>query len=58
MLIPLLAGWQGKLGPRPKVFDRYPYGDAKVRHFYERCLKGEPVKAGWVPDPDFEKGTC
>jgi hypothetical protein len=37
------------------VFDQYPYSEAKVRHFYERFMKGEPVKAGWVEESDFEK---
>jgi N-sulfoglucosamine sulfohydrolase len=37
------------------VFDNYPYGEPKVRNFYERFKKGEQVKAGWVNESDFEK---
>jgi len=34
------------------VFDNYPHG---TPHFYERFMKGEKVRAGWVEDSDFEK---
>lgn len=44
-----------RMAGKGEVFDHYPYGEAKVRHFYERYLKGEPVKAGWVLDSDFER---
>ncbi len=37
------------------VFDEYPYADPKVQHFYERYMKGENIKAGWVNPSDFEK---
>jgi N-sulfoglucosamine sulfohydrolase len=37
------------------VFDEYPYfGDAS-RNFYDRYMKGEEIKAGWVEKTDFEK---
>ena len=36
------------------VFDRYPYADPKSRHFYERYMKGENMKAGWVNPSDFD----
>lgn len=39
------------------VFDQYRYSEPKVQHFYERYMKGEPVKAGWVLESDFEKRT-
>jgi len=39
-----------------KIFDEYIYADEKTRNFYERYMKGEKVKAGWVKDSDFEKG--
>lgn len=38
-----------------KVFDTYPVATPSVRGFYERMLKGEKVKAGWVSETDFEK---
>ncbi|HEY1174508.1 MAG TPA: sulfatase [Verrucomicrobiae bacterium] len=39
-----------------KVFDEYVYADERTRNFYERFMKGEKLKAGWVIDSDFEKG--
>lgn len=38
------------------VFDEYPYANADTRNFYERFIKGEKIRAGWVNDSDFEKG--
>lgn len=38
-----------------KVFDEYIYAADATRNFYERFMKGEKVKAGWVNDSDFEK---
>ncbi|WP_299461773.1 sulfatase [uncultured Gimesia sp.] len=38
------------------VFEGYQYSDPRTRHFYERYMKGEPVKAGWVNESDFESG--
>jgi N-sulfoglucosamine sulfohydrolase len=37
------------------VFDKYPYGSDRVRDFYTRYKKGEPVRAGWVNKSDFQK---
>ncbi|PWJ60454.1 arylsulfatase A-like enzyme [Dyadobacter jejuensis] len=37
------------------VFDNYPYSEAKTRNFYERYMRGEDIKAGWVNETDFEK---
>jgi N-sulfoglucosamine sulfohydrolase len=37
------------------VFDKYLYSDEKNRDFYNRFMRGENVKAGWVNDSDFEK---
>jgi N-sulfoglucosamine sulfohydrolase len=37
-----------------EVFDRYPYANAATRNFYERYLRGEKVRAGWVNESDFE----
>jgi N-sulfoglucosamine sulfohydrolase len=36
-------------------FDEYIYADPRTRNFYERFMRGEPVKAGWVNPSDFEK---
>ncbi len=40
---------------RGHVFDEYPYADETGRNFYERYMKGEKMKAGWVNPSDFEK---
>ena len=37
------------------VFDSYPVATAGAKNFYERMMKGEKVKAGWVNETDFEK---
>jgi N-sulfoglucosamine sulfohydrolase len=36
------------------LFDRYIYADETTRNFYERFMRGEKPKAGWVNDSDFE----
>lgn len=41
---------------RGEMFEQYPYAQPGVRNFYERYLKGEKIKAGWVNPSDFEKG--
>ena len=38
-----------------KIFDQYIYADPNTRNFYERFMKGEKVKAGWVNPADFDK---
>jgi arylsulfatase A-like enzyme len=37
------------------LFEKYPYADETGRNFYERYMKGEKLKAGWVNPSDFEK---
>ena len=36
-------------------FDKYPYADEAHRDFYNRMVKGEELKAGWVNPTDFER---
>jgi hypothetical protein len=36
------------------VFDQYP--PSNNAGFYERFLRGENPRAGWVSETDFEKG--
>ena len=36
------------------IFDQYLYSDEKNRDFYNRFMRGEKLKAGWVLDSDFE----
>jgi N-sulfoglucosamine sulfohydrolase len=37
------------------LFDRYRYANTEQRNFYERFMRGEKLKAGWVNESDFEK---
>ncbi|HPA19099.1 MAG TPA: sulfatase [Verrucomicrobiae bacterium] len=37
------------------VFEAEPYANPAHRGFYERYMRGEKIKAGWVNDTDFEK---
>jgi arylsulfatase A-like enzyme len=39
---------------RGDVFDTYIYADESTRGFYERFMRGEKLKAGWVNASDFE----
>ena len=39
---------------RGDVFDKYIYADETTRNFYERFMRGEKLKAGWVNPSDFE----
>ena len=36
------------------IFEKYEYSDPRTRHFYERFMQGEKIKAGWVNETDFE----
>jgi hypothetical protein len=38
------------------TLEAYPYADPTGHNFYERFMKGDKVKAGWVNTSDFEKG--
>jgi arylsulfatase A-like enzyme len=38
-----------------RVFDQYQYANPEQRTFYERFMRGEKLKAGWVNESDFEK---
>jgi hypothetical protein len=40
---------------RGHVFDEYPYADKNHKDFYERYMKGEKLRPGWVNESDFEK---
>ena len=37
------------------VFDTYPCANSADRNFYEKFMRGEKVKAGWVDASDFER---
>ena len=36
-------------------FEQYPYSDPSERDFYDRFMRGEKLRPGWVNDSDFEK---
>lgn len=40
---------------RGYIFDQYQYANPEQRNFYERFMRGEKLKAGWVNESDFEK---
>ncbi|NLS98295.1 MAG: sulfatase [Planctomycetaceae bacterium] len=40
---------------RGHIFDEYEYADPSTAGFYERFMKGEKIKAGWVEPTDFEE---
>lgn len=42
---------------RGHVFDSYIYADEQTRNFYERFMRGEKPRAGWVNESDFEPST-
>jgi len=39
---------------RGDLFDNYIYADESTRNFYDRFMRGEKLKAGWVNASDFE----
>lgn len=36
------------------LFDNYPYAAEASRNLYERYMRGEKMKAGWISDTDYE----
>lgn len=38
-----------------EIFEKYLYSAKSTRNFYERYMKGEKIRAGWVNPSDFEK---
>ena len=44
-----------RLNGQGHVFDEYEYANKDTRDFFNRYLKGETLKTGWVNDSDFEK---
>ena len=37
------------------VFDKYPHANRGHVNFYERFMRGEKLRTGWVNDSDYEK---
>ena len=55
MVEKLKAQGDPRMFGRGDVFDQYPIAQEGSRNFYERYLRGEKPKAGWVSDSDWEK---
>lgn len=54
MTAKLIAQGDPRMLGQGEVFDRYPIANAESRNFYQRFMRGERPKAGWVDDGDFE----
>ena len=37
------------------MFDNYPYSGKTTDNFYQRYIRGDKIRAGWVSPDDFEK---
>jgi N-sulfoglucosamine sulfohydrolase len=51
----LKAQGDPRMEGRGHVFDQYLHANPQHVNFYERYMKGEKLKAGWVKETDFEK---
>lgn len=51
----LKAQGDPRMEGRGDIFDQYPHANKGHVGFYERYMKGEKLKAGWVNETDFEK---
>ena len=45
-----------RMAGQGEVFDKYPHANPGHAGFYEKFLRGEKLKTGWVNDTDYEKG--
>jgi len=52
----LKAQGDPRMSGKGGVFEAEPYADPGHRGFYERLMRGEKLRAGWVSETDFEKG--
>ena len=55
LYVQLKAQGDPRIFGQGEVFDRYLHSNEGHRNFYERYMKGEKLRAGWVKDTDFEK---
>ena len=55
MVTELRAQEDPRMAGQGHVFDEYPYAAAEHRGFYERFLRGEDLKAGWISPADVER---
>ena len=44
-----------RMAGKGSVFDEYIYASPQTRNFFERFMRGEKVKAGWIRSSDIEK---
>jgi N-sulfoglucosamine sulfohydrolase len=51
----LKAQGDPRMAGKGDLFDKYPHANKGHVGFYERFMKGEPLKANWVNPTDFEK---
>ena len=54
LLRELKAQGDPRMSGKGSVFDEYPYADKGRRNFYERYMKGEDIRTGWVRPTDFQ----
>lgn len=43
-----------RMSGQGNLFDQFPYANPDQANFYERFMRGEKPKAGWVSETDFE----
>jgi hypothetical protein len=51
----LRAQGDPRIAGNGRVFDEYPYANPTDRNFYDRYLRGEKPRAGWVNESDYEQ---
>ncbi len=51
----LTAQGDPRMAGRGDIFDKYPMAIEESRNFYERFIRGENPRAGWVSPGDYEK---
>jgi hypothetical protein len=37
------------------LFEKYPFANEQQRGLYEKFMRGEKIKAGWINESDIEK---
>ena len=55
MLVELRAQEDPRVLGNGRIFDEYPYAQEELRGYYEKYMRGEAKKAGWVNESDYEK---
>jgi arylsulfatase A-like enzyme len=55
LMAELRAQGDPRMDGRGRIFDEYPHANPGNAGFYEKFMRGEKVKAGWVSPTDFEK---